>query len=72
MSATLPEAGVLCDTAVRIGESAWRLIVAAAGKNADLIVIGCHGGGGLGKLLMGSVTERVISHTGCAVMVACS
>ncbi|MHB0867422.1 MAG: universal stress protein [Thermoleophilia bacterium] len=66
-------AGIACETAVHIGDSAWRQIVAEAeDRSADLIVVGCHGGSGIGKLLMGSVTERVIGHAGCAVMVACS
>jgi nucleotide-binding universal stress UspA family protein len=48
----------------------YKVIVdTAERKNADLIVVGSHGRTGLEKLLMGSVTERVIGHTGCAVMV---
>jgi nucleotide-binding universal stress UspA family protein len=35
----------------------------------DLIVMGSHGRTGLQKLLMGSVTERVIGHTPCPVLV---
>jgi nucleotide-binding universal stress UspA family protein len=36
----------------------------------DLIVMGAYGKTGLRKLLMGSSTEKVISHAGCAVLVA--
>jgi nucleotide-binding universal stress UspA family protein len=45
------------------------IVKTAKDKNADLIVIGSHGRTGMEKLLMGSVTERVIGHSGCAVMV---
>jgi nucleotide-binding universal stress UspA family protein len=38
-------------------------------KRADLIVVGSHGRTGLERLLMGSVTERVIGHTESAVLV---
>jgi nucleotide-binding universal stress UspA family protein len=38
-------------------------------KNADVIVVGSHGRTGLERLLMGSVTERVIGHANCAVLV---
>lgn len=39
-------------------------------KDADIIVMGSHGRTGIQRLLMGSVTERVIGHTNCAVLVA--
>jgi nucleotide-binding universal stress UspA family protein len=38
-------------------------------KNADLIVLGSHGKTGLEKLLMGSVAERVVVLSSCAVLV---
>lgn len=38
-------------------------------KNVGLIVVGSHGRTGLERLLMGSVTERVIGHTRCPVLV---
>lgn len=41
----------------------------ASEKNADLVVMGSHGRTGLEKLLMGSVTERVIGLAHCAVLV---
>jgi nucleotide-binding universal stress UspA family protein len=49
----------------------YNVIVETAGKkNADVIVVGSHGRTGLDRLLMGSVTERVIGHANCAVLVA--
>ncbi len=64
--------GIACETATATGKAYVQIVEAAIAKNADLIVIGCHGGGGLGKLLMGSTTERVIGHSKCAVLVSCS
>ena len=45
-------------------------IVAAGGKGkANLIVLGTHGRSGLSHLLMGSVSERVVRHALCPVLV---
>jgi nucleotide-binding universal stress UspA family protein len=45
-------------------------IVQQAIKNeVDLIIVGSHGRTGLKKLLMGSVTERVIGQSPCPVLV---
>ena len=38
-------------------------------KGVDLIVMGSHGRTGLDRLLMGSVTERVVGHADCAVLI---
>jgi nucleotide-binding universal stress UspA family protein len=38
-------------------------------KDADIIVMGSFGRTGLSKLLMGSVVERVLCHSDCAVLV---
>ncbi|MEW6109276.1 MAG: universal stress protein [Nitrospirota bacterium] len=45
------------------------IVKTAERKGADLIVVGSHGRTGLKRLLMGSVTERVIGHTKNAVLV---
>ena len=54
----------------RLHESIHESIIEyAEEKNADIIVMGSHGRTGLERLLMGSVTERVIGHTDRAVLV---
>ncbi len=45
------------------------IVKTAEKKKADIIVVGSHGRTGIEKLLMGSVTERIIGHSGCPVLV---
>lgn len=61
--------GVDAEGIERAGE-ADEVIVAACGERAaDLIIVGSHGRTGLGKVLIGSVSERVIGEAACPVMV---
>lgn len=63
-------AGVAVDTAIVESSNAWRGIVQkAASAQTDLIVIGSHGRSGLEKLVLGSVTQAVLSHTELPVLV---
>jgi nucleotide-binding universal stress UspA family protein len=41
----------------------------AAEENADLIIMSTHGRTGLDHFLLGSVTERVLAHAPCPVLV---
>ena len=64
------EAGVRCDTAVEIGESAAGMIVDAARRDgSELIVMGRRGLSGISRLAMGSVTAKVISRAPCDVLI---
>ena len=63
------KAGVEVQAFVMTGKPADAVIEIAKEKNADLIVVGSHGRTGLEKLLMGSVAERVIVLSSCAVLV---
>jgi hypothetical protein len=51
------------------GKPAEAIIETANEKSADLIILGSHGRTGIERLLMGSVAERVIVMSSCAVMV---
>lgn len=50
--------------------AAWHEIVQLAKKDgADLIIVGTHGRTGLRHALLGSVAEKVVRHSPCAVLV---
>ena len=61
--------GVAVQAFVMTGKPADAIIETANEKNADLIIVGSHGRTGIERLLMGSVAERVIVMSSCAVMV---
>ncbi len=61
--------GVQTELFVRDGEPHQAIIAMAAEISASLIVMGSHGRKGLTRLLMGSVTERVIGYADCPVLV---
>jgi universal stress protein A len=49
----------------------WQMIVEAleADRSYDLVAMGTHGRTGIGRVLLGSVAERVVRHAPCAVLV---
>jgi len=61
--------GVQTELFVRDGEPHQAITAMAAEISASLIVMGSHGRKGLTRLLMGSVTERVIGYADCPVLV---
>jgi nucleotide-binding universal stress UspA family protein len=61
--------GVNVQAFIMSGKPADAIIETAKDKHADLIVLGSHGRTGLEKLLMGSVAERVIVLSPCAVLI---
>ncbi|MDI6715385.1 MAG: universal stress protein [Actinomycetota bacterium] len=54
---------------VREGEAHEKIVSLAKELDVDLICMGSHGRTGIRRLLMGSVTERVIGHAHCPVLV---
>jgi nucleotide-binding universal stress UspA family protein len=63
-------AGLACEAVTAFAESAGLKIVdVAEEKRCDLIFIGSHGRSGWGQLLLGSVTNKVLSHTTRPVLV---
>lgn len=59
-----------CELLLRTGEQPYEFIVREAkAKKIDLIVMGSHGRTGLERMLLGSVTAKVIGHAPCAVLV---
>ena len=65
----MAEAPVTVDVDVRVGRPDEGIIECAKERGADLIVMGSHGRTGLDRLLIGSVSERVIGRAECPVMV---
>ncbi|HCC54190.1 MAG TPA: hypothetical protein DEQ20_04580 [Desulfobulbaceae bacterium] len=61
--------GIQAELFVRDGEPHQAITAMAAEISASLIVMGSHGRKGLTRLLMGSVTERVIGYADCPVLV---
>ncbi len=51
------------------GEPADAILAAAISESADIIVIGSSGRSGVGRMLLGSVTDDVVRRAGVPVMV---
>ena len=66
LAETVPDVQITRD--VLIGRPADMIAQAAADTRADLIVMGTHGRGVMGHLLIGSVADRVIRLARCPVM----
>jgi nucleotide-binding universal stress UspA family protein len=62
-------AGVPAETFVGEAEAHQAINRLVQEQKADIIVLGSHGRTGLRRLLMGSVTESVIGHATCPVLV---
>lgn len=65
----LTRKGVRARGEVLTGRPAEAIVDAAQSKGSDLIILGSHGRTGLERILLGSVSERVIGHASCAVLV---
>jgi nucleotide-binding universal stress UspA family protein len=57
------------ETIVREGEAYEKILETAEEKNSNIIFMGSHGRTGFRKLVMGSVTEKVVGFSTCPVMV---
>jgi len=60
--------GVQCQGKVLIGDPAEEIVQHIDDVEADLVVISTHGSKGLEKILLGSVTSRVVKHANCPVL----
>jgi nucleotide-binding universal stress UspA family protein len=67
---TANAAGVDCDVASAAGDDPFREIIRAAEERAcDLILMGSHGRRGLEAMLLGSETQKVLTHSRIPVLV---
>lgn len=63
-------AGVPCEQVVRVGDKPYTLIIEAAqAQGCDLIFMASHGRRGLEALLLGSETQKVLTHAKIPVLV---
>ena len=63
-------AGVPCETLRETDDHAWEGILRAAkAKGCDLIVMASHGRRGVAALVLGSETQKVLTHTPIPVLV---
>ena len=70
VSAKAATAGVECKTAYSIAAAPWEAILDAAKKNkCDAIVMASHGRKGISAVLLGSETQKVLTHTKVPVIV---
>jgi nucleotide-binding universal stress UspA family protein len=64
------QSGVSCDTIQVEHDQPYQAIIATAkDKGCDLIVMASHGRSGLSAVLLGSVTNKVLTHTKIPVLV---
>lgn len=69
-AALAAELGVSVESVVREHEQPWRgLLDAARACAADLLVMASHGRGGVGALILGSETQKVLTHSTLPVLV---
>lgn len=62
------DAGVAVETAIREGVPHEEILTVIDEQAIDFVVMGTHGRGGLDRLLIGSVTERVVRSTDVPVL----
>ena len=61
--------GVQAIAVPRVGDPAAEIVAVAEEHQADLVVVGAHGRGALGRALLGSVSERVAHRWAGATLV---
>jgi nucleotide-binding universal stress UspA family protein len=68
VKANFPDWRVSVDSAC--GSPAWELVFKADQWKPDLIVVGSHGRTALGRFVLGSVSQRVLTEARCSVRIA--
>ncbi|BCA54921.1 putative Universal stress protein UspA [Nitrospira sp. KM1] len=63
------KSGFAVQSTVRVGKPAVEILKAAQESKADLIVTGAKGLGAIRRMLLGSVSTRVVRHATCSVLV---
>jgi nucleotide-binding universal stress UspA family protein len=63
------QAGVTVNFLVWEGEPGPAIVEAVTAEDADLVIVGSHGRGRMGRFLIGSVSDHVIRHASVPVLV---
>jgi len=69
-AAPLERRGLRVECAVLGGRAATAIVDDAGSSHADLVVVGSHGRGELGSLVLGSVSAEVVDRAPCPILVA--
>jgi nucleotide-binding universal stress UspA family protein len=67
----IEEGGAVADARLLTGSPVGQILCAAEETDAELVIVGRRGLGGVKRLLMGSVSEGVVHHARCPVLVVC-
>ena len=62
-------AGVRVNFLIWDGDPGESIVDAARSEQVDLVVVGSHGRGQVGRFLIGSVSDHVVRHAHCPVLV---
>jgi nucleotide-binding universal stress UspA family protein len=65
----LIKAGFTAEPVYQLGKPAKAIMTVASKQHADLIVMGTKGLGAIARVLLGSVSTRVVQHANCSVLV---
>jgi nucleotide-binding universal stress UspA family protein len=57
------------DKRIEVGDVGGMVCRVAADLHVDVIVVGSHGHGAIARILLGSVSEKVVRHAPCPVLV---
>lgn len=64
----LKPTGIVSRAVVRVGNPYHEIVEYATQEGIDLVVMGTHGRGPIGHLLLGSVAEKVVRQAPCPVL----
>jgi nucleotide-binding universal stress UspA family protein len=62
-------AGIAVSFLVWEGEPGPAIVEAAESEGADMVVVGSHGRGRVGRLVLGSVSDHVVRNASCPVLI---
>jgi nucleotide-binding universal stress UspA family protein len=68
LATTVETTNLPVENAIGEGQPAKEIVAKAAADKSDLIVMGTHGRSGFERLMLGSVTEKVLRTAGCPVL----